>query len=84
MKLKTLTIIPALAVLLVGGMAWAEESVRTDDRLARDFISPPDSVRPWTYWYWMQERNVMTYPVPDKESITRDLTAMCEQGIKGG
>ena len=72
-----------LIVLLVGGMAWAEESVRTDDRLARDFISPPDSVRPWIYWYWMKDRNVMTYPVPNKESITRDLTAMCEQGIKG-
>ena len=82
MKLKTLTIIPALAVLLAGGLTCAEENVRADDRLARDFVSPPDSVRPWTYWMWPWARKDKG-PVPDKEAITRDLSAMSEQGIKG-
>lgn len=46
------------------------------DDLEREFTAPPDSVRPWTYWYW--------YTFPTKGNITRDLVAMKEQGIKGG
>jgi hypothetical protein len=45
-------------------------------RLERDFHTPPDSVRPWAYWWWLNA-NVTG------DSITRDLEAMKSQGLGG-
>ena len=47
--------------------------VRADD-LEGNFRNPPDSTRPWCYWYWMSG-NI------SKEGITRDLEAMSKVGI---
>ncbi|MCF7864629.1 MAG: hypothetical protein K9L89_07560, partial [Kiritimatiellales bacterium] len=44
--------------------------------LEENFISPPDSARPWVYWFWM-DGNVT------KEGITADLEAMHRIGIGG-
>jgi len=44
--------------------------------LARNFVSPPDSARPQTWWHWMNG-NI------SKEGITADLEAMRHVGING-
>ena len=44
--------------------------------LERDFLAPPDTDRPWAYWWWLKG-NV------SEASITRDLEAMKSQGFAG-
>jgi hypothetical protein len=44
--------------------------------LENGFHDPPDSAKPWCYWWWL-DSNV------SKEGITADLEAMKEQGIAG-
>jgi hypothetical protein len=44
--------------------------------LAKDFAKPPDSARPWVYWFWLNGN--MT-----KEGVTADLEAMKRVGIGG-
>jgi len=42
----------------------------------QSFLSPPDSARMWTWWFWLSDR-------VDTKSITADLEAMKAQGIGG-
>ena len=44
--------------------------------LWEDFSNPPDSVRPWCYWWWINGH-------ADKETITADLEAMKRLGFGG-
>jgi hypothetical protein len=44
--------------------------------LANRFHFPPESAKPWVFWYWMQA-------AVSKEGITADLEAMKEAGIGG-
>lgn len=46
----------------------------TPDMLMEGFTNPPDSVKPWVYWYWISDNNT-------REGVTRDLEAMAEVGI---
>ncbi len=46
----------------------------TQNQLKEGFINPPDSVKPWVYWYWISDNNT-------REGITKDLEAMREVGI---
>jgi hypothetical protein len=46
----------------------------TSDKLEEGFVNPPDTVKPWVYWYWISD-NV------SREGITRDLEAMARVGI---
>ncbi len=46
------------------------------DKLADQFIHPPESAKPWTWWHWISG-NV------SKEGITADLEAMKEIGLGG-
>lgn len=46
------------------------------EELRQGFAHPPDSVRPWVYWFWM-DGNIT------KEGITADLEAMQRVGIGG-
>ncbi len=46
----------------------------TGVQLEELFKTPPDSVKPWVYWYWISENSSM-------EGITLDLEAMSEVGI---
>lgn len=41
-----------------------------------DFAVPPDSARPWCYWWWINGH-------ADRETITADLEAMKELGFGG-
>ncbi len=40
------------------------------------FKSPPESAKPWVFWYWIKA-------AVSKEGITADLEAMQENGIGG-
>ena len=46
------------------------------DSLVEGFAQPPDSARPWVYWFWING-NI------SKEGITADLEAMQRVGIGG-
>ncbi len=46
------------------------------DPLAASFRNPPDSAKPWTYWFWING-NIT------REGITADLEAMAQAGIHG-
>jgi hypothetical protein len=54
-------------------------TVATDDSmhdLSSQFVNPPDSAKPWVYWFWVSG-NVT------REGITADLEAMRRAGIGG-
>jgi hypothetical protein len=65
----TLTVFGACA-----GLTGCRNAISDD--LAKNFVSPPDSARPWVYWFWVN--NNVT-----KEGITADLEAMKRVGIGG-
>ena len=44
------------------------------DDLMDGFSDPPESTKPWCYWYWISDNL-------SKEGITRDLKAMARVGI---
>ena len=44
--------------------------------LSDGFLSPPDSARPWVYWFWINGNLT-------REGITADLEAMQRVGIGG-
>jgi (4-O-methyl)-D-glucuronate---lignin esterase len=46
------------------------------DPLKEGFVKPPDSARPWVYWFWLNS-NIT------REGITADLEAMKRVGIGG-
>ncbi len=42
--------------------------------LEQGFRNPPESTKPWVYWYWISDQI-------SREGITRDLEAMAQAGI---
>ncbi|EWH09788.1 family 2 glycoside hydrolase [Catenovulum agarivorans DS-2] len=44
------------------------------DELKANFKAPPDAVKPWVYWYWINDHI-------SKEGVENDLKKMQEQGI---
>ena len=46
------------------------------DSLKEGFINPPDSAKPWVYWWWLNS-------FVSKEGITKDLEEMKQKGING-
>ncbi|MDX9755234.1 MAG: glycosyl hydrolase [bacterium] len=58
-------------VLVLPG--WGGE---TETRLQKQFVNPPESSRPWVYWFIMDGNF-------SKEGITADLEAMHQAGIGG-
>ena len=73
--MRKLAIAVAMFLAMTGGILAAGGGPSTDE-MARNFISPPDSARPWAYWVWLNG-NVT------KEGITRDMEEMRRQGISG-
>lgn len=61
--------------MLILGFVVSQGIVRADD-LAEGFTHPPDSARPWVYWFIM-DGNL------SGEGITADLEAMKAAGIGG-
>jgi hypothetical protein len=75
-KPSWLFLIPVLFWLVFGCSHYNVEyqDYVTAEELEKGFSSPPDSVKPWVYWYWISDNS-------SKEGITRDLEAMAEAGI---
>ena len=60
---------------LAGAFLGMEVAAGPGD-LAKGFVSPPLSARPWVYWFWL-DGNIT------REGITADLEAMRRVGIGG-
>jgi hypothetical protein len=69
MKKRLLPVL--IALCLVAACAPEKE-----DALAAGFVKPPDSARPWVYWFWLNS-NIT------RAGITADLEAMKRVGIGG-
>ncbi|MDP6545946.1 MAG: glycosyl hydrolase [Phycisphaerae bacterium] len=65
-----------LVVLLGVLIGIASVACGAGGRLDEGFADPPDSAKPWAYWWWL-DSNV------SKAGITADLEAMKKQGIGG-
>ena len=65
---KTASALFAAALLGAGGVFATT--------LEEGFANPPDSVRPWCYWWWINGH-------ADKETITADLESMKHLGFGG-
>ena len=51
------------------GVIYAAEVPSQIDELSSHFSTPPDSARPWVFWFWL-DGNI------SREGITADLEAM--------
>ena len=69
---KRLTVVLVLLCLIIAACTPAREQ----DALRAGFVKPPDSARPWVYWFWLNS-NIT------REGITADLEAMKRVGIGG-
>jgi len=66
---KRMMVLLGILVLFLSGSVLAGD-------LGKEFVSPPDSARMWTWWFWLGDK-------VDKESITADLEALKAQGMSG-
>jgi len=66
-----------LAPLLFWSLALSVATVVWAGDIESDFLNPPDSARPWVYWYFM-DGNL------SREGLTADLESMKRAGIGGG
>ena len=62
--------------VMVGCMCWFFAAGASGDPLADGFKFPPNSAKPWTYWFWING-NIT------REGIKADLEAMARVGING-
>ena len=69
MRIRSLHSLIALAILAI-----LAHTAPAADSLERGFVQPPDSTKPWCYWYWITD-NI------SREGITKDLEAMKRVGI---
>ncbi|NLP12646.1 hypothetical protein GX408_19765, partial [bacterium] len=58
----------------VGLMILSLLSCSREPSLIQGFHHPPESTKPWVYWYWISD-NI------SRQGITRDLEAMASIGI---
>jgi hypothetical protein len=68
-----------IAMAIVGILALAETVLpggTAEDTLIQGFLNPPETAKPWAYWWWLDS-------FAAKEGITRDLEEMKRQGIGG-
>lgn len=65
-----------LLLLTVFCLGLSMNSVVSADDLESGFVNPPDSARPWVYWFWLNG-NIT------REGITADLEAMKRVGVGG-
>ncbi len=72
--LKLYKYITLFCVLIATGTAAVAQ--KNDDIIEQAFKNPPQSAKPWVFWYWL-------YGAVSKEGITADLEAMKEVGIGG-
>ncbi|MGB0370065.1 MAG: glycosyl hydrolase [Opitutales bacterium] len=71
---KTYILSALISVPLVGYLDASQDF--PSQSLENAFASPPDSAKPWVYWWWLNGR-------ASKEGITKDFEEMKEKGISG-
>ncbi|WP_315816211.1 glycosyl hydrolase [Paraflavitalea speifideaquila] len=64
----------SLLLLFCPAMLQAQKAAPVTGVLEKGFLTPPDSVKPSVYWYWMSD-NVSA------EGVVKDLEAMQKVGI---
>jgi len=70
------------ASLVLSGMpTWALWNLQAldeqnPDQMEKEFSTPPDAAKPWTYWWWLDG-------AVSKKGLTKDLEEMKEKGISG-
>jgi len=74
-RIKTYRVL-LFAFLFVSCSGNSQKQLTGTEQIKQDFVRPPDSVRPWVFWYWM-------HGAVSKEGITADLEAMKQAGIRG-
>src|SRR5271166_4273785 len=72
MRIRLCLVVSILAILLPCSGSQAQHPAE----MAANFANPPDSARPWVYWFWLNG-NIT------REGITADLEAMKRVGIGG-
>lgn len=66
-------------LLLIGCLIGVQQlfaQQKNRDIIEQAFLNPPESAKPWVFWYWM-------HGAVSKAGITADLEAMKEVGIGG-
>ena len=76
MKGRTIGIIALLALALNVGVGSVQAGQLRPSELEKGFTHPPESARPWVYWFWLNG-NITS------NGITADLEAMKRVGIGG-
>ena len=74
---KAILIVFVFPVLFVAGCGRGNsfsERTMEQEALVAGFENPPDSIKPWIYWFWVSD-NI------SKNGITRDLETMASLGI---
>src|ERR1035441_6714803 len=64
-------------LLLMSALAVAGGAAGRSSDLERDFRNPPESARPWVYWFIM-DGNLT------REGVTADFEALKRAGMGGG
>ncbi len=65
-----------LTVCLIAAALLAAAAIAAPTDLASEFRQPPDTAKPWVFWFWI-DGNIT------REGITADLEAMQRVGIRG-
>lgn len=65
-----------ICLLLITLQSFSQQKGKPVDLIEKNFLNPPESAKPWVFWYWM-------HGAVSKEGITADLEAMKEVGIGG-
>ena len=65
-----------IIALATCSLAQGQETPVTKNDLAEVFVSPPDTSRMWTWWFWLGD-------LVDEKSLTADLEAFKAQGMAG-
>ncbi|HWJ25280.1 MAG TPA: glycosyl hydrolase [Flavisolibacter sp.] len=75
---RNISFVIAAIFALVSGTIYAQSKTgyTVSSDLYQSFQQPPESAKPWVFWYWMQA-------AVSKEGITADLEAMKQAGIGG-
>src|SRR5262245_42177660 len=68
--------IGTICLLLIFLTGFSQQAKKPVDVIEQAFRNPPESAKPWVFWYWL-------HGAVSKEGITADLEAMKEVGIGG-
>src|ERR1043165_6159310 len=72
--MKKLGFVCSLFFCCIFSQGFAQDHTKPD--IKKIFLNPPESAKPWVFWYWLQG-------AVSAEGITADLEAMKKAGIAG-